>query len=178
MEGGQAMTPEEQDLVMGLVFVPGEGRTHTLDEVLAHFGESDGGVLALRLLRDAMERRDAGEVEMAVIVHAAAGASEQEFLEPLIELSRADWHTRHEDVVRLLGKLRSPRTVPALAEAARWVPEYLDWDENRALAVKALWALGAIPGAEAREALEGFRDDENEIIRESALKQLARRGEF
>ncbi|WP_344430791.1 HEAT repeat domain-containing protein [Streptomyces lavendulocolor] len=146
--------------------------------MLAHFGESDGGVLALRLLRDAMERRDADDVEMALIVHAAAGASGEEFLEPLIELSRADWHTRHEDVVSMLGKLRSPRTVPALREATRRVPEYLDWDENRALAVKAIRALGAIPCPETQEALEGLRNDENAIIRENAVKQLARRGEL
>ncbi|MER6344309.1 HEAT repeat domain-containing protein [Streptomyces sp. NPDC001595] len=172
------MTPEEQDLVMGLVIAPGEGATNTLDEVLAHFGESDGGALALRLLRDAMERRDADDVEMALIVHAAADASGEEFLEPLIELFPADWHRGHEDTVSVLGKLRSPNTVPTLVKAARWVPEHLEWDENRALAVKAIWALGAIPGPEAREALEGLRDDENEIIRENALKQLARRGEL
>nr|WP_240982708.1 HEAT repeat domain-containing protein [Streptomyces sp. S3(2020)] len=76
----------------------------------------------------------------------------------------------------MLGRLRSPQTVPTLVLATRWVPEYLDWDENRALAVKAIWALGAIPGPEAREALEGLRDDEDEIIRENAVKQLARRG--
>ncbi|MFJ8650689.1 HEAT repeat domain-containing protein [Streptomyces sp. NPDC093546] len=172
------MTPEEQDLVMGLVFVPGKGRTHTLDEVLAHFGESDGGSLALRLLQDAMERQDADDVEMALIVHAAADASVEEFLEPLTELFPADWHREYEDIVSMLGTLRSPKTVPTLVLATRWVPEYLDWDENRALAVKAIWALGAISGSEAREALEGLRDDENEIIRENALKQLARRGEL
>ncbi|MET9438981.1 HEAT repeat domain-containing protein, partial [Streptomyces sp. NPDC006551] len=70
------------------------------------------------------------------------------------------------------------RTGPALVAATRWVPEYLDFDESRALAVKAIWALGAIPGEEAREALEGLRGDENEIIRENAVKQLARRGEL
>ncbi|MGX1274962.1 HEAT repeat domain-containing protein [Streptomyces phaeoluteigriseus] len=177
MGDGQAMTPEERNLVMGLVFVPAEGRTRRLDEVLAHFGESDGGALALRLLRDAMERRDTDDVQMALIVKASAGASGGEFLEPLIELSCADWHTRHKDVVSMLGKFRSPKAVPALGEVARWVPEYLDWDENRALAVKAIWALGAIPGPEAWEVLEGLRDDENEIIRENAVNQLSRRGE-
>jgi hypothetical protein len=172
------MTPEEQDLIMGLVFVPGVGRTRTLDEVLAHFGESDSGALALRLLRDAMERRDADDVEMALIVHGAADASVEEFMEPLIELFPAEWHREHEDIVSMLGKLRSPKTVPTLVLATRWVPEYLDFDEFRALAVKAIWALGGIPGPEAREALEGLRDDENEIIRENAVKQLARRGEL
>ncbi|MFI7005405.1 hypothetical protein [Streptomyces sp. NPDC050145] len=80
-----------------------------IDEVLAHFGESDGGALALRLLR---------------------------------------------------------------------VPEHLDRDENRALAVKAIWALGALPGTDAREALEELRDDANEIVRENAVQQFARRGEL
>ncbi|KOV71850.1 hypothetical protein ADL00_06980 [Streptomyces sp. AS58] len=172
------MTPEERDLVMDLAVGLGEGPTRTLDEVLAHFGESDGEALALRLLRDAMERQDADDVEMALILHAAADASAEEFLEPLIELFPADWHREYEDIVWMLGRLRSPRTVPTLALATRWVPEYLDWDENRALAVKAIWALGAIPGPEAQEALEGLRDNENEIIRENAVKQLTRRGEL
>ncbi|MGW4778464.1 HEAT repeat domain-containing protein [Streptomyces filamentosus] len=172
------MTPEEQELIMGLAVGLGDGPTRTLDEVLAHFGESDGEALALRLLRDAMERQDADDVEMALILHAAAGASVEEFLEPLTELFPADWHRDHEDIVRMLGRLRSPRTVPTLALATHWVPEHLEWDENRALAVKAIWALGAIPGPEAQESLEALRDDENEIIRENALKQLARRGEL
>ncbi|MFB6878875.1 HEAT repeat domain-containing protein [Streptomyces sp. NPDC056323] len=172
------MTPEEQDLVRGLAVGLGEGPTRTIDEVLAHFGEFDGGALALRLLRDAMERRDADDVEMALIVMAAAGAPAEEFLEPLTELFPAEWHREHEDIVSTLGKLRSPRTVPTLVLATHWVPEHLDWDENRALAVKAIWALGAIPGPEAREALEGLSDAENEIIRENAVKQLARRGEL
>ncbi|MFJ6405937.1 HEAT repeat domain-containing protein [Streptomyces hydrogenans] len=172
------MSPEEQKLIMGLVFVPGQGRTRTLDEVLARFGESDVGALALRLLRDAMERRDADDVGMALILHASAGASVEEFMEPLTELFPAEWHRGHEEIVSMLGRLRSPRTVPTLALATHWVPECLDWDENRALAVKAVWALGAVPGPEARKVLEGLRDDENEIIRENALRQLARRGEL
>ncbi|MGW4699595.1 HEAT repeat domain-containing protein [Streptomyces sp. NPDC004285] len=172
------MTPEERDLVMGLVFVPGKGRRRTIDEVLAHFGECDGGALALRLLRDAMERRDADGVDMAMIVSAAAGVSGEEFLEPLTELFPAEWHRKHEDIVSVLGRLRSPGTVPTLILAAHWVPGHLDWDENRALAVKAIWALGALPVAEARTALEGLRDAENEIIRENAVRQLARRGEL
>ncbi|MEU3820305.1 HEAT repeat domain-containing protein [Streptomyces sp. NPDC030392] len=172
------MTPEEQELIMGLVIAPGSPPTRTIDEVLAHFGESDGGALALRLLRDAMERRDSDDVEFALVVKAAARASGEEFLEPLIELFPADWHRDHEDIVSALGRFRSPRTVPTMVLATRWVPEHLDFDEARALAVKAIWALGAIPGPEARQALEDLRDAENEIIRENALKQLARRGEL
>ncbi|MFD8207626.1 hypothetical protein ACFV2S_14715 [Streptomyces sp. NPDC059695] len=172
------MTPEERDLVMGLVFVPGKGRRRTVDEVLAHFGEPDGGALALRLLRDAVERRDAVDVEMAMIVKAVSGVSGEEFLEPLTALFPAEWHRRHEDIVSALGRLRSPGTVPTLVLATHWVPRHLDWDENRALAVKAIWALGALPVAEARAALEALRDAEDEIVRENAVQQLARRGEL
>ncbi|MFF0277001.1 HEAT repeat domain-containing protein [Streptomyces sp. NPDC004330] len=53
----------------------------------------------------------------------------------------------------------------------------LDWDENRSLAVKAIWALGAIPGSEAQEALTRLCDDDSEIVRENAVRQLARRDE-
>ncbi|MEV7281104.1 HEAT repeat domain-containing protein [Streptomyces sp. NPDC093111] len=172
------MTPEEQDLIMDLAVGLGDGPTRTLDEVLAHFGESDGQAFALRLLQGAIERQDADDVEMALIVRRASDASVEEFLEPLIELFPGEWHRDHEDIVSLLGTLHSPRTVPTLVLATRWVPEHLDYDEFRALAVKAIWALGGIPGPEAQEALEGLRDDENEIIRENALKQLARRGEL
>ncbi|MEU2133848.1 HEAT repeat domain-containing protein [Streptomyces sp. NPDC018352] len=84
--------------------------------------------------------------------------------------------TRRSEVTRFF--VRSPKTVPTLVLATHWVPEHLDFDQCRALAVKAIWALGGIPGPEAREALEGLRDDENEIIRENAVKQLARRGEL
>ncbi|MFF8868333.1 HEAT repeat domain-containing protein [Streptomyces sp. NPDC015139] len=172
------MTSEEQDLILGLVVAPGSPPTRTIDEVLAHFGESDGGALSLRLLQDAMECQDADDVEMALIVHAAADASDEEFLEPLTELFPAEWHRAHEDIVSMLGKLRSPRTMPTLILATHWVPEHLGWDENRALAVKAIWALGGIPGPEVRAALEDLRDAENEIIRENAVNQLVRRGEL
>ncbi|GAA3482297.1 hypothetical protein [Streptomyces yanii] len=124
---------------MGLAVGPGEGPTRTLDEVLAHFGESDGGAQALRLLRDAMERRDADDVEMASIVHGAADASVEEFLEPLIELFPAEWHREHEDIVSMLGELHSPKTVPTLVEATRWVPEH------PAASMIAPWPMRAAP---------------------------------
>jgi hypothetical protein len=171
------MTPEEQDLVLGLVVSPGQGQTRSLDEVLTHFGETDGAALAFRLLRDAMQRQDADDVEMALIVKGAASAQGREFLEPLIELCGADWHYKHEDIVSGLGKYHSSRAVSALLEATRWVPEYLEYDESRALAVKAIWALGGIPGSEARDALTSLLDADCEIVREAAKNQLARRGD-
>ncbi|MFF9869542.1 hypothetical protein ACF1G0_29770 [Streptomyces sp. NPDC013953] len=81
MGGDQAITPDEQDLVLGLVVAPGQGPTRVLDEVLTRFGECDGAALPLRLLRHAKERQDADDVERALIVKAAADASGEEFLD-------------------------------------------------------------------------------------------------
>jgi hypothetical protein len=61
-----------------------------------------------------------------------------------------------------------------LYHAAWWVPDYLDFDESRALAVKAIWALGGTPGAEAEQALERLLGAEGEVVREAARAQLAR----
>jgi hypothetical protein len=46
-----------------------------------------------------------------------------------------------------------------------------------ALAVKAIWALGGTPGAEAEQALERLLGAEGEVVREAARAQLARREE-
>lgn len=92
----------------------------------------------------------------------------------LIEQANADWHLRHEDVIWLLGKYKSPLTVDALDQATQWIPEYLDFDEARALARKAIWALGGTPGPEAEQALERLVHDKDEDLHELAQEQLQR----
>lgn len=76
-----------------------------------------------------------------------------------------------------LGRLRSPAAVDVLYGAARWIPDYLEFDESRALAVKAIWALGSTPGPEAERALKQLLSADNEIVREEASAQQARRDE-
>jgi HEAT repeat protein len=93
-------------------------------------------------------------------------------LQPLITLAFADWHQRHEDVAMALGKLRSPSSVDALVHLAQWVPGYLEFDDARALAVKAIWALGGISGDAAHRALESLASSHCSIVAESAIAQL------
>ncbi len=93
----------------------------------------------------------------------------------LIQLESADWHRRHEDVVNALAELKSPEAVSALYHAAWWIPDYLGFDDTRALARKAIWALGATPGAEAEQALKRLESVGSEYLREKAQQQLARR---
>lgn len=164
------MTPEQRSLVMALVVVPGR-TTLSPDEFLQRFGATDGVALGFDLLCDATERHDPLDVELALVVCFKFGFSDDS-LEPLITLAFADWHQRHEDVAMALGKLRSPSVTAALVHLAEWVPGYLEFDEARALAVKAIWGLGSIGGEEARQALESLSQSESKVVAENALAQL------
>lgn len=168
------MTPEEHRLIFSLVLVPGRPYEGDRNKILEHFGTQDGRALGLRLLRDAIETKNADDVEAALIVCSAFGLGE-EHLGLLIDLVRADWHFSHENIVSLLDGFRSPAAVEALYHAATWVPDYLEFDEARALAVKAIWALGNTPGSEAEHALRRLSTSDSEVVREEAKAQLARR---
>lgn len=168
------MTPAEQELTLALATArPGVAPLDPVD-YLHRLGVSDGTELSLDVLRDAIARRDAGDVEMGVILTSVFGLTDRH-LAVLCELAHLDWHTCHEDVARMLGQLRAPAAVPALVELARWVPEHLRHDEGHALARKAVHALGWTPGPEAEQALREIASVGADTVRETALKQLARR---
>ncbi|MFI6777031.1 hypothetical protein [Nocardia sp. NPDC050412] len=169
------MTPEDDKVILGLVYSPANPtRVGSPEEVLRHFGASDGRELGLKLLKEAIESRDADGVELALIVSSEFGLT-MDYLDTLLQLSSADWHYMHEAVVSLLGQLRTPTAVVALYRAAVWIPDYLDYDDNRALATKAIWALGGTPGLEAEAALVRLGDSDSQIVRQGAEAQLKRR---
>jgi HEAT repeat protein len=165
------MSPEERALVMALVVLPGGRQPMSLDEFLRQFGAADGVALGLDLLRDAIKRRDPVDVELALVVCFHFGFSDRH-LQPLLTLAFADWHQRHEDVASALGELRSPAAVDALLHLAQWVPTYLEYDDARAMAVKAIWALGGIRSDAARSALKTLASSTNDIVAENAVAQL------
>jgi hypothetical protein len=168
------MTPQDRRVVSSLVVVPGQARQGTPQDVLRHFGTTDGRALGLRLLRDAVDRQDELDLATALIVCFTFGFT-MDHLDLLVRLASASWHHKHEDVVSALDELRAPAAVGALYHSAWWVPDYLDFDENRALAVKAIWALGRIPGNEAEQALRRLLTAEDEVVRQAAQAQLERR---
>lgn len=165
---------ERHAVILSLVTVPGRGQPSPPETVLRYFGAADGKRLGLDLLLDALDRRDSDDTEMALIVCFVFGLTADHLL-PLLELSFADWHRKHEDVVSALQELHSPDTVPALVHATRWIPDYLDFDENRALAKKAIHALGKTPGHEAEQALIELAQSGDELLRETAGRVLQRR---
>jgi hypothetical protein len=168
------VTPEQRELVMSLVIGPGEVPVRDPIEVLEEFGASDGQLLSLDLLRDAANRKDSLDVEMALIVADVFGVT-MAHREVLSRLVREAWHVKHEDVVSALGKLSTPQSIPDFVFAASWVPEYLLYDDSRALARKAIHALGNISGPEAETALSQLLSSSDGVVREQAAKELSKR---
>ncbi|MGJ6966501.1 HEAT repeat domain-containing protein [Streptosporangium sp. G11] len=169
------MNEEDARVILSMGIVPNEPREGTPDDILRHFGTNDGHELGLRLIKDAVRRKDGYDVALAMMVCHAFGYTMDHF-DVLVELSYADWHKKHEDVVSNLGKLKAPAAVEALYHATQWIPDYLDYDDDRTLASKAIWALGGTPGPEAERALVRLADSENEMLKEEAGYQLERRG--
>ena len=169
------MTEVQRKLCRDLIIFPnGQGRI-TKEEFLRRFPSAvEHGKLASRLLEDAYRAQDGDGLECALTIGFAFGFA-PEHTKTLCHLVEADWHVRHEDVVSALDKLRSPGTVEALFRVTQWIPKSLEYDDSRALAVKAIWALGKIPGTEAETKLETLARSENTILRQNAVEQLERR---
>lgn len=164
------MTTEERELVLALAT---QGLSQT--DFLSRFrGSTNGQNLCGELLTEAIQSRIAEDVEYALIVGFTFGFT-IDHLESLLELSSAPWHFMHEDVVTALGELRSPKSVGALRTATQWIPKYLDFDESRALAVKAIWALARIESQEADAALRELASDPDPILAGLATEQIRRR---
>jgi hypothetical protein len=172
------MTPEERKLCRDLIVTPPRGAMQISKEAfLRQFPSSvEQGKLVLRLLEDACTAQNAEDLGCALIV-GHAFSFRPEHTDILCRLVEADWHISHEDVVGALEGLQTPDAVGALFRATQWIPEHLHFDESRALAVKAIWALGKIPGAETEKKLEMLTRSDDAILRENATEQLARRRE-
>jgi hypothetical protein len=168
------MTPEDRHAILSLVHYPGQPPTATPEDLIQHLHTDDGKMLGLRLLRNAIAERNATDVELAMIVCNVFGF-DSDHLEFLLTLTEAQWHHKHEDVVSTLGDLRAPEAVDAFYQATQWVPDYLDYDDSRALARKAIRALGRTPGPQAEQALTRLLNADDEILREESEKQLDRR---
>jgi hypothetical protein len=165
------MNEEEQNIVLNFFL-------HRIseDELLRRFriGRSDGMSFALRVLGEAYRAKDAGSVECGLGLGFHFGMSPQ-FFDILVKLSDAEWHERHEDVVTALNELHDSRSVEALYRAALKRHPYLGYDNARALAVKAVWALGNLGDTSADEKLRVLAKSDDGILRREAENQLLRR---
>jgi hypothetical protein len=166
------MTAEEQSLCLDLAIRTNGVRKVSKEEFLRRFPSAvEDGKLALHLLEESYRAQDARNLSCALMVGFIFGFG-REHLDILCRLVDEDWHINHEDVVDVLDKLRRPETVDALFRATQWVPEYLKFDDNRALAVKAIWALWKLQTPEANARLEQLAASDEPILQETATMLL------
>lgn len=173
------MTPEQRKLTHDLIITPPSGtRRISTDEFLLRFPSSVlDGKLASGLLEEAWKSKNSDDLQSALIIgHTFGFAAGQ--IDILCRFVEENWHFSHESIVSALDELRSPRAVNALFHATQWIPDYLDYDETRALAVKAIFALGKIPGVESKSKLEVLAGSHDEILRKRAKHLLAHRDTF
>jgi len=172
------MNPEQRQLAHSLVIQPpsGDRRISKQDFSVRFPAALDGDKLALSVLDDACRDKNTEDLQCALIIGHVFGFSPQHE-NSLCQLVLADWHTSHEDVVSALTKIgaNSDKAVDALYDATQISLPYLAYDSSRALGVKAIWALGKIPGNQAEAKLKTLVNSTNPILRENANKQLQRR---
>ena len=94
------------------------------------------------------------------------------FDELICKLLKEDWHYKHEELVLILQKLRSPKCVDTLYEIVFKKFDYLSYDDTYSLGRKCIHALGDINNDEAKKKLELLSKSNVPILREKAEKQL------
>ena len=83
-------------------------------------------------------------------------------------------HHKHEDLAFLLEKKHSPKLINRVYDLAVMELDYTKEDEFFNIARKCTYALGYTNTPKAKEKLELLAKNENELIREYAIKQLNR----
>ena len=96
------------------------------------------------------------------------------FNELLIKLACDKRHYQHEDLAFLLEKKHSPKLINRVYDLAVMELDYKKEDEFFNIARKCTYALGYTNTPKAKEKLELLAKNENELIREYAIKQLNR----
>jgi hypothetical protein len=146
------------------------------DEFLREVGiaRADATGFALKILEEAYRQKSEDDVECGLSVGFHLGFT-SEFIDVLTRLSDAGWHHSHEDVVTALDSLGDTRTIEALYRAALKIHPYLEFDDSRALAGKAIWALGRLGNAIADQKLRLLAESSDPVVGTDARKQLYRR---
>jgi hypothetical protein len=170
------MTPEQRELCWMLLIRPPRGtRQISKEEFASRFPSAlQDGKLAAELLHAATATQNAEDLQCTLLVGFTFGFT-PEHRDILVYLANADWHHSHEDIVEALEEWPVAETVEALFQATLWIPKYLDFDDSRALAVKAIWAIGKVPGPLAEEKLAELARSSDPILQANANKQLGRR---
>lgn len=145
----------------------------TIEDFLRNFrgGNCDPISLVGELLSDAVTSRSPDEAELAMLAGFRIGFTKAH-INLLSTLAQEGWHYSHEDIASAFDEIRAPGCVNSLGYLAQWVPEYLEFDEARALGSKAVWALKKIGDASARVALREIAASQKDIVGKLAQEKL------
>lgn len=148
-----------------------------VERVLGKAGAANPPELAAILLRDAVERRAAGDLEAALIVCSRFDLSAAH-KDLLCTLANEDWHHSQEEIISHLDDLRDASLIPAFVRATKWLPTHMAWDEdNRGLALRAIRAIAKIGDPKADQALADLAREEHPGMRALAERKLRERAE-
>lgn len=126
------------------------------------------------LLEIALLENEADDVEYLLVAIFHFELFVEDYVDILCKLMNDTWHFQHENIAMIFQKIKSPKTIDCLYNAALTQFEYLEFDEAFALAVKCIWALGDINTLESREKLKLLTQSEYKIIKDNAINQLNR----
>lgn len=129
---------------------------------------------ALTVLRDAVARQDKDDLARAMLLVDPRETPDENLAPVLAHALEEPWHDLHEDIARMLQLYRDPRTVPALARAARSKHPYLASDDSHALARKCIWALAHVGTPEAQDRLRELAQDRDPEVAGYARRRLSR----
>lgn len=124
------------------------------------------------LLGEIINEKNSEDLELLIYLCFKYNLFTDYIIDMLCEIFEDDWHYKHEDIALLFEEARPIKAINSLYRVAISKYPYLDFDDNYALAVKCIWALGEINTMESKKALERLAVSENEIIKKNALKQL------
>ena len=164
------MTTEEREMILNLTYLE-----------LAEKFKNEPQVL-IKFLRDEQKKVIGNDLvhiieiltSLILIIIEDYYLEDDSFNELLIELAYDKRHRQHEDLAFLLEKKHSPKLINRVYDLAVMELDYTKEDEFFNIARKCTYALGYTNTPKAKEKLELLAKNENELIREYAIKQLNR----
>lgn len=124
-------------------------------------------------LREAFLLKDSDAVEL-LLFFGEVVQYDYKCINQLNELIVSEWHKKHEDLARLLDRYKEPSSVDYLYKVSLMNLEYLEYDEDFALAEKCIRAMGKIGTSDAIKYLKLLNSSDNEKIRRIAEKVLSK----
>lgn len=125
-----------------------------------------------RWLSMAYQNQNADEVDEGIYLLFVFELFDVRYVDILHRLLLSTWHYKHEDIVILLERISSLKSLDYLYDAIDLCPLYLKDEDNYVFEVKCVRAIYYIGKDKAYTYLEKLCLHENEVVREMAKRQI------